>query len=93
MVYAGRPAGREPGGSGISGQGIATLCAGAEADRPGIGALGTLHSPSPGGMGVSGEGEGGRAGQRGEAKVWKGGPAGRGRRCPRRVACFPRGAF
>ena len=72
MVHAGRPAGREPGGSGRAGQGIATLCAGAEADRPGIGALGTLHSPSPGKTGVGGEGGRGEAVQESPSRICPG---------------------
>ena len=83
---------RPAGGSGRAGQGIATFCAGAEADRPGIGALGTLHPPSPEGGWRRGR-RGGRVcgAERGGDGVE--GRAGWERAALRRVPCFPRSVY
>ena len=83
---------RPAGGSGRAGQGIATFCAGAEVDRPGIGALGTLHPPSPEGGWRRGR-RGGRVcgAERGGEGVE--GRAGWERAALRRVPCFPRGVL
>ena len=83
---------RPAGGSGRAGQGIATFCAGAEADRPGIGALGTLHPPSPeGGWRRGRRGGRGCGAERGGEGVE--GRAGWERAALRRVPCFPRSVY